>query len=77
MISPYLFCQIHLSFLEQNDWTPPKCGELSEYTDRAHTDVENLSSRCMSGSNVYDRCGHAKTTSCSAFFVLVGNKKKI
>ena len=55
MIPPYLLYQIYLSF---HDCTPPKCGELSEYTDSAHTEVEDLSSRCMNGSNVYDRCGH-------------------
>ena len=58
MIPPHLFYQIYLSFLEQNDCTSPKCGELSEYTDSAHTEVEGLSSRCMNGSNVYDQCGH-------------------
>ena len=47
MIPPHLFYQIYLSFLEQNDCTPPKC---------AHTEVEDLSSRYMNGSNVYDRC---------------------
>ena len=52
MIPPHLFYQIYLSFLEQNDCTPPKCGELSEYTDSAHTEVEDLSSRYMNGSNV-------------------------
>ena len=57
MIPPHLFYQIYISFLEQNDCTPPKCGELSEYTDSAHTEVEDLSSRYMNGSNVYDRCG--------------------
>ena len=51
MIPPHLFYQIYLSFPEQNDCTPPKCGELSEYTDSAHTEVEDLSSRCMNGSN--------------------------
>ena len=36
-----------------------KCGELSEYIDTAHTEVEDLSSRYMNGSNVYDRyAGH-------------------
>ena len=58
MIPPHLFYQIYLFFLEQNDCTPPKCGELSEYTDSAHTEVEGLSPRYMNGSNVYDRCGH-------------------
>ena len=45
MIPPHLFYQIYLSFLEQNDCTPPKCGELSEYTDSAHTEVEDPSLR--------------------------------
>ena len=58
MIPSHLFYQIYLSFLDQNDCTPPKCGELSEYTDSAHTEVENLSSGYTNGSNVYDRCGH-------------------
>ena len=58
MIPPHLFYQIYFSFLEQNDCTPPKCGELSEYTDSAHTEVEDLSSRYMNVSNVYDRCGY-------------------
>ena len=43
MISPHLF--YHLSYLEQNYCTPPKCGELSEYTDIDHTEVEDPSSR--------------------------------
>ena len=50
MIPPHLFYQIYLSFLERNDCTPPKCGELSEYTDSAHTEVEDPSLGCM---NVY------------------------
>ena len=45
-------------FLEQNDCTPPKCGELSDYTDSAHTEVEDHSSRYMNGSNMYDRGGN-------------------
>ena len=56
MIPPHLFYQIYLSFLEQNDCTPPRCGELSDYTDSAHTQVENPSLGCMNVSNVYDRC---------------------
>ena len=58
MIPPHLFYQIYISFLEQNDCTPPKCGELSEYTDSAHTQVDDPSLGCMNVSNVYDRCGH-------------------
>ena len=49
MKSPHLFYQIYLSFLEQNDCTPPKCGELLDYTD-----VEDLFSRYMNVSNVYN-----------------------
>ena len=54
MIPLHLFYQIYLSFLEQNDCTPPKCGELSEYTNSAHTEVEDLSSRYMNESDAYD-----------------------
>ena len=57
MIPPHLFYQIYLSFLEQNYYTPPKCGELSEYTDSAHAEVEDLSSRYTNLSDAYDRCG--------------------
>ena len=46
--SKYIF-----SFL-QNYCTPPKCGELSEYTDSAHIEVDDLSSRCMNESNEHD-----------------------
>ena len=46
----------HLS--HQNDCTPPKCGELSGYTDRANTEVEDPSSRYMNALDEYDRCGH-------------------
>ena len=49
-----LLPNIYISFLEQNDYTPPKCGELSEYTDSAHTEVDDLSSRYMNGSDAYD-----------------------
>ena len=41
-------------FFHQNDCTPPKCGELSEYTDSAHTEVEDPSSRCTNASDEYD-----------------------
>ena len=58
MIPPHLFYQIYISFLEQKYCNPPKCGELSEYTDSAHTEVENLSSVCMNGSDEYDPCRH-------------------
>ena len=49
---------IPYSFFQQNVCTTPKYGELSEYTDSAHTEVEDLSSRCLNWSDVCDRCGH-------------------
>ena len=54
MIPPHLFYQIYISSLEQNDCTPSKCGELSEYTDSAHTEVEDLSSRYMNEADACD-----------------------
>ena len=42
----------NIYFLEKNDCTPSKCGELSEYTDSAHTEVEGISSRYMKEGNV-------------------------
>ena len=37
MIPSHYFYQICPSFYQQSDCTPPKCVELSEYTDSAHT----------------------------------------
>ena len=54
MIPPHFFCQIYLSYFQQNDCKPPNCGELLEYIDSAHTKVEDPSSRCMNGSDEYD-----------------------
>ena len=51
MIPSHFFYQMYPSFFQQNDGTLPKCVELSEYTDSAHT-VEDLSSRNMNGSDV-------------------------
>ena len=45
-------------FFQQNDCTPPKCGEMSEYNDSAHTDVDDSTSRYMNVSDEYDQCGH-------------------
>ena len=58
MIPPHNIYQIYHSLSVRDDCTPPKCGELSEYTDSAHTEVENPSLGCMNGLNVYDRCRH-------------------
>ena len=70
MISPNLFYQIYIFFFQQNDCIPLKCGELSEYTDSAHTEMEDPFSRCMNGSDEYDRCGHEARQlypSCTAY----------
>ena len=48
MISPHRFYQIYLSFL---DCTPPKCGELSECIDSAHSDTR-IDQMCMTDANV-------------------------
>ena len=52
MIPPHLFYRIYPSSSGPDDCTPPKCGEMSEYSDSAHTEAEDPSSRCMNGSNV-------------------------
>ena len=70
MTPPYLFYEIYISFVEQNDCTPPKCGELSEYTDTAHTEVEDLE-KIYEWSDVYDRCGHDITSSLNDKKILV------
>ena len=54
----FLLPNISFLFFEQNDCTQPKCVALSEYTDSAHTEVEDPSSRCLNVSDEYDRCGH-------------------
>ena len=48
MMPPHLFYQIHPSSCGLDDCTPTKCGELSEYTDSAHTEVEDLQDIRMS-----------------------------
>ena len=58
MIPPHNIYQMYHFLFVQDDCTPPKCGELSGYTDSAHTEVEDPSLGCMNGSNVYDRRGH-------------------
>ena len=58
MVPPHFSHQIYISFFQQNDCTPPKCDELSEYTNSAHTELEDPSSKYMNASDEYDRCGH-------------------
>ena len=55
MVPPHLFCKIYSSLFEQNDYTSPYCDKLSECTDCAHTEVEDLSLRRMNESNVCDQ----------------------
>ena len=45
MIQHILIGKYTFPLLELDDGTPPKCGELSEDTDSAHTDVEDHSAR--------------------------------
>ena len=70
MIPPNNIYQIYHSLSVRDDCTPPKCGELSQYTDNAHTELEDPFLGCMNVSNVYDRCGndtrqlHPSCTAC-------------
>ena len=57
-ILPHHIYQIYHFFSERDDCTPPKCGAPSEYTDSAHTEVDDPSLGCMNVSNVYGRYGH-------------------
>ena len=59
MIPPYLFYQIYPSSSGPDDCTPPKCGELSEYTDSAHTEVGDLSSRLLEGKGMFYLTTHS------------------
>ena len=48
MIPRHNIYQIYHSSSVRDDCTPPKCGELSLYTDSAHTEVElNLGRFCQ------------------------------
>ena len=42
-IPPHHIYQIYHFLSERDDCTPPKCGAPSEYTDSAHTEVEDPS----------------------------------
>ena len=57
-----LFYQIYLYFLEQTYYIPPKCWELSGCIDTAHTEVKELCSRCMNGSNACYQCVKTQDT---------------
>ena len=71
MIPPHLFFQLYFPFRQQNGCTSPKCRELSEHTDSAHTKVEDLSSRmyemgqmCMIDAGHDTRLLHPSCTAC-------------
>ena len=57
MIPPHNVYQIYHSLSVRDDCTPPKCGKLSEYTDSAHTEVEDPSLGYMNGSNCMTDAG--------------------
>ena len=42
MTPPHLFHQMPHSLFEKNNCRPPICGELSEYTEGAHIEVEGF-----------------------------------
>ena len=52
-IPPHHTYQIYHTLSVRDDCTPPKCSELSEYTDSAHTEVEDPSLECMNGSSYW------------------------
>ena len=54
----FILTKYILSFSSKMIALPPKCVILAEYTDSAHTEVEDLCSIYMNGSDVYVRCGH-------------------
>ena len=58
MIPPHFFYQIYPSSSGLYDCTPTTCDILSKYTDSADIEVDDLSSGCMNGSDVNDRCEH-------------------
>ena len=60
MIPPHLFYQIYPSFVEQNDCLHQDVANCQN-TLTVLTEVEDISSRYMNGSSVYDRCGHDTT----------------
>ena len=51
-IPPHHIYQIYHFLSERDDCTPPKCGAPSEYTDSAHTEVEDSSLGCMNESHI-------------------------
>ena len=55
MILSHLFFQIYISLFESDDCIALKYDELLEYINSAHTEVEDLSSRWVNGSNECDR----------------------
>ena len=50
---PHDIYQTYNFLFERDDCTQPKCAALVEYTDSAHTEVEDPSLGCMNVSNKY------------------------
>ena len=47
----HVFTKYIFPFFQQNNCTPPKCDELFDKTDSAHTEVADPSSTCTNGSD--------------------------
>ena len=62
----------NIYLFQNDDYFPPNCGELSEYTDSAHTEVEDLCSKCMNILNVYDQYEHNTRRIHASYTVLRG-----
>ena len=57
-IPPHHIYQIYHFLSERDECTPPKCSAPSEYTDSAHTEVEDPCYGCMNEWHMYGRYGH-------------------
>ena len=57
-------------FFQQNYCSTLKCDKLWEYTDSAHTEVED-------SSDEYDRCGHDKTIALKIMYLYILNRKDV
>ena len=58
---PHFFYQMYFSFFLQNDCIQPKCGELSEYTDGAHTELKENGVGVTALDRYYNRAGVKST----------------
>ena len=66
-IPPHHIYQLVHFLSVRDDCTQPKCGAPSEYTDSAHTEVEDPSLGDMNGSYMYGRYGHDTKQLCQSY----------